>query len=86
MLNGISHERNALIAMFGRVRVIFKRLSLNLQRRRKYREVYSNTLSELRALDDRDLKDLGMHRANLPAIAMEAAARKVGYDPIEPRV
>lgn len=37
--------------------------------------VYRTTLDELRSLSDRDLADLGMHRAGLKAIAAEAAER-----------
>jgi uncharacterized protein YjiS (DUF1127 family) len=45
------------------------------QRYARY-QAYTQTLSELRALSDRDLADLGMHRSGLKAIAAEAAARK----------
>jgi len=37
--------------------------------------VYRTTLNELRALSDRELADLGMHRAGLKAIAAEAALK-----------
>lgn len=37
--------------------------------------VYRTTLNELRALRDRELADLGMHRAALRSIALEAAER-----------
>ena len=50
---------------------LFARLAHSLRRRR----TYMRTLNELRALSDRELADLGMHRAGLKAIAAEAADR-----------
>ena len=40
---------------------------------RKAREVYRQTYDELSALSDRDLADLGIARASIPAVAREAA-------------
>ena len=37
------------------------------------RRVYRNTLDELTQLNDRDLADLGLHRADLRRVAREAA-------------
>jgi uncharacterized protein YjiS (DUF1127 family) len=37
------------------------------------RSVYRRTFSELAALTDRDLKDLGIPRSNIRRLAMEAA-------------
>lgn len=37
------------------------------------RRVYATTLSELQQLNDRDLADLGIHRAQIRDIAREAA-------------
>ena len=48
---------------------LFAGLSAMLQRRR----VYDQTIRELRALSDRELADLGMHRSALTEIAHEAA-------------
>jgi uncharacterized protein YjiS (DUF1127 family) len=45
---------------------------LALQRR----AVYSRTMRELQALSDRDLSDLGIHRAMIAEIAREAAYGK----------
>ncbi len=39
---------------------------------RRYR-VYRETLRELNALGDRELADLGIHRANIGSVATEAA-------------
>ena len=40
------------------------------------RKVYRTTLNELRALDNRDLADLGISRSMITAIAHEAAYGK----------
>jgi len=40
---------------------------------REQRRVYNQTLSELRALDNRELSDLGISAAQIPFIAREAA-------------
>lgn len=37
------------------------------------RRLYSRTLAELRALSDRDLADLGIHRSMIRRLALEAA-------------
>lgn len=47
-------------------------LKLMAQRRR----VYVQTLTELRALSDRDLADLGLHRSMISAVAKDAAYGK----------
>ncbi|WP_292025280.1 DUF1127 domain-containing protein [Maritimibacter sp. UBA3975] len=43
---------------------------------RAQRKVYRTTLAELRALNGRDLADLGISRAEIPFIAREAAYGK----------
>lgn len=40
------------------------------------RRVYRQTLAELAALSDRDLADLGIHRAQIRRVALEAANAK----------
>ncbi len=40
------------------------------------RRIYDQTLSELRALSDRDLSDLGMHRSMISEVARKAAYGK----------
>lgn len=47
---------------------------LNDQRRRN--RVYRQTVSELNALNDRDLADLGIARSTIRSIAMQAAYGK----------
>ncbi|WP_102226178.1 DUF1127 domain-containing protein [Acidimangrovimonas sediminis] len=37
------------------------------------RRIYKTTMNELRALSDRDLADLGLHRSMIKRIALEAA-------------
>ncbi|MCA3509565.1 MAG: DUF1127 domain-containing protein [Rhodobacter sp.] len=37
------------------------------------RRVYNRTVRELSALTDRELTDLGIHRADIPQIALQAA-------------
>ncbi|WP_372573744.1 DUF1127 domain-containing protein [Ruegeria jejuensis] len=45
----------------------------SLKNRFEQYRVYRRTLSELSALSDRELADLGMHRGMIRSIAMEAA-------------
>lgn len=45
----------------------------DLRTRFERRKVYRETLSELRALEDRDLADLGLNRTMLKRIAYQAA-------------
>jgi len=47
-------------------------LQLMAQRRRVYRQ----TVTELNALSDRDLSDLGLHRSMIAAVAKDAAYGK----------
>ena len=47
-----------------------------LQKIAQRRQVYVQTVSELNALSDRDLADLGLHRLMIPAVAKEAAYGK----------
>ncbi|TXI05519.1 MAG: DUF1127 domain-containing protein [Pseudorhodobacter sp.] len=47
-------------------------LQLMAQRRR----VYVQTVTELQALSDRDLADLGLHRSMISAVAKDAAYGK----------
>jgi uncharacterized protein YjiS (DUF1127 family) len=43
------------------------------RRARMAREIYRQTYDELSVLSDRDLADLGIARASIPAVAREAA-------------
>jgi len=40
------------------------------------RRMYNQTARELNALTDRELADLGIHRADIPQIALQAACGK----------
>jgi len=51
----------------------FADLRAELAERAAKRKVYRTTLNELRDLSDRDLNDLGMSRAMIKGIALEAA-------------
>ncbi len=44
-----------------------------LRAHRARNKIYNTTVSELAALSDRDLSDLGIARSNIKRIAMEAA-------------
>ena len=47
-----------------------------LQKLTQRRRVYIQTMTELNALSDRDLADLGLHRLMIPAVAKDAAYGK----------
>lgn len=57
-------------------REFFLRPLQALQLMAQRRSVYVQTLSELRALSDRDLADLGLHRSLIRAVAKDAAYGK----------
>lgn len=65
----VSGIRTVETGLFGRLADAATGLRANWQRYR----VYRTTLRELGALSDRDLADLGIHRANIGAVAAEAA-------------
>ena len=48
----------------------------SLQMMTRRHRVYQQTLNELRALSDRDLTDLGLHRSMIEAVAKDAAYGK----------
>ena len=48
-------------------------LRVNLAERRAQDRVYRATVNELSAMSDRDLTDVGVHRADIETIAQEAA-------------
>jgi uncharacterized protein YjiS (DUF1127 family) len=54
---------------------IITRVLENAARRYARHQAYTQTLNELRALSDRDLADLGMHRSGLKAVAQDAARK-----------
>lgn len=55
---------------------LFARLVQGVQLATQRRRVYVQTLTELRALSDRDLSDLGLHRSAIQAVAKSAAYGK----------
>jgi uncharacterized protein YjiS (DUF1127 family) len=50
-------------------------LKVSLAERRAQRQAFRETVSQLSAMSDRDLTDIGIHRADIRAIAQEAAYR-----------
>ncbi|WP_226549954.1 DUF1127 domain-containing protein [Celeribacter naphthalenivorans] len=68
-VNDINSAATASSASFGG---LFKALGERFARYRVYRE----TMLELSSLSDRDLRDLGMSRASINAVAHEAAYGK----------
>lgn len=58
------------------LRDMIARAVQNLQLMAQRRRVYLQTLSELTALSDRDLIDLGLHRSMISAVAKDAAYGK----------
>jgi len=65
-------SRAANIGLSERLAHIVKSLRESMTRRRVYKE----TVRELSALSSRDLADLGIHRAMITRIALEAAYGK----------
>ncbi|MFO1173677.1 MAG: DUF1127 domain-containing protein [Paracoccaceae bacterium] len=59
-------------SVFDRIGAFFAYLNDN---RRRY-SVYRQTLRELEGLSDRDLNDLGLHRAMIEQVALDAAYTK----------
>lgn len=51
-------------------------LSASWAERRARARLYRSTLNELRALNDRELADIGITRANIPQIAEMAAGKR----------
>ena len=51
---------------------IMRRIRVRMEKRRKYRQ----TVDELRALNSRELNDLGIHESMIEQIAYEAAYGK----------
>ena len=61
----------------GRVRATFGHMMERAAARLAHNRIYSNTLNELRTLNDRDLADLGLSRSMLRQVARDAADSKV---------
>lgn len=72
MMAYVNTTRVAKPSVADRMAGLFAGFSAMVQRRR----IYGQTLRELRALTDRELSDLGMHRSAISDIAREAAYGK----------
>ena len=68
----VNQTRAGQLSVSDRVVGLFAGFSAAVQRRR----IYSQTLSELRALSDRELTDLGISRLSIRDVAREAAYGK----------
>lgn len=68
----VNSSRTATFGYADRAVQFFKSVREGLERRRVYRQ----TLSELRALSNRELADLGIHRSMITRVAHEAAYGK----------
>ena len=69
----VTHSNSGLDVVLNACRTIFHQKRDKMRQALARRKVYRATLSELSALSDRDLKDLGIPRSNINRIAMEAA-------------
>ncbi|MDU8913176.1 DUF1127 domain-containing protein [Aestuariicoccus sp. MJ-SS9] len=65
----VSINPTAATGLFSRI----KDLRAAFAAYRARRAVYHKTLTELDALSDRDLADFGLHRSELPRVALDAA-------------
>jgi len=68
----VNSTRAASGSFQNRLAAVAKHVRAALVRRR----IYNQTARELNALTDRELADLGIHRADIPQIALEAARGK----------
>lgn len=68
----VNTSRAAALPLADRIPGIFGAVKAALARR----NVYAQTLRELNSLTDRELADLGIARASIPAVAHEAAFGK----------
>ena len=65
----VNSSRSVSVSFSDRLNALVK-VAMEMIERRK---VYNQTVAELNALSDRDLADLGLARANISAVAREAA-------------
>lgn len=68
----VNSSRAVSVSFGDRLAAVASVIRAAVQRRR----IYLQTLSELRALSDRDLADLGLHRSMISAVAKDAAYGK----------
>lgn len=66
-------SNNVLDVTFEASRTFFHQKLEQMRDKRARRKIYKLTRSELIALNDRDLADLGIPRASITRVAMEAA-------------
>lgn len=65
---GYADEDNGIVSGF-------RRLAGKVGAWREARRVYSATFNELDALSDRELRDIGISRFDIPVVARDAAKR-----------
>ena len=68
----VNSSRAATYGIADRAAAIVKTIRVSLERRR----VFKQTVRELQALSNRELADLGIHRAMITRVANEAAYGK----------
>lgn len=64
-----THINESDVSLFGRVHAMFDGIRVAHERRK----VFRNTLSEMSALNNRELADLGLSRSELRRVAFQAA-------------
>lgn len=69
----VSRSNSGLDVVLDAGRIIFHQKRDQIRQALAKRKVYRATFSELAALTDRDLRDLGIPRSNIRRLAMEAA-------------
>ena len=69
----VTRSNSGLDVVLNAGRTIFHQKRDQIRKALTKRKVYRATLSELSALTDRDLNDLGIPRSNIKRLAMEAA-------------
>lgn len=68
----VNTSRAGSASLADRLNAVVKSVKAAVHRR----ELYSRTLRELNALNERELADLGIHRSMIKSISMEAAYGK----------
>lgn len=69
----VARSNSGLDVVLGAGRSIFHQKRDQIRQALAKRRVYRATFSELAALTDRELRDLGIPRSNIKRLAMEAA-------------
>ena len=68
-----TQTRGTVPAFVAQAAALISNVSTSLSAAQKRRTVYRRTFNELASLNDRELSDLGIARANISKIAKEAA-------------